>query len=71
MVYSCGKGNYSRLGQGHSISLNKVTLIEHFKKLKVKVVDIEAGGRHSMAIATGADPEGPKELYVWGFGYYY
>ena len=30
------------------------------------VIDIEAGGRHSMALIAGKNPE----IYTWGFGDY-
>ena len=49
-VYSCGKANFGRLGQGHQYSLNNPTKISWFAKNKIPISDIEAGGRHCLAI---------------------
>ena len=51
LVYSCGKGNFGRLGQGHAENINKMTKISGFNKFKVKIKDIEVGGRHCLAIS--------------------
>ena len=64
-VYSCGKANFGRLGQGHLISLNNPSKISWFTKNKIMIKDIEAGGRHCLAVSMDG------LLYGWGFGFYH
>ena len=64
-VYTWGEGNYGRLGHTVCTSIFKPSLVEYFRNNKIKIVDIKTGGRHTFAISD------KKELYVWGFGYYY
>jgi alpha-tubulin suppressor-like RCC1 family protein len=64
-VYTCGKANFGRLGQGHLYSLNNPCKIGWFVKNKILIKDIEAGGRHGLAVSTNG------ELYGWGFGFYH
>ena len=66
-VYTCGKANFGRLGQGHTYSLNNPAKIGWFAKNKIAIKDIEAGGRHCLAISNEAVPK----LYGWGFGFYH
>ena len=54
-VYTCGKGNFGRLGQGHTYDLNNPNKISWFSKNDVRVRDVVAGGRHCLAIG---DPLG-------------
>jgi len=71
-VFSCGKGNFGRLGQGHTSSLNTMTRIDWFTKAKIQIKDICAGGRHCLAISEeDAEENGRQALYGWGFGYYH
>ena len=51
-VYTCGKANFGRLGQGHLISLNNPCKIAWLTKNKIKIKDVEAGGRHCLAVST-------------------
>ena len=64
-VFTCGKGNYGRLGLGHEVNLFTPQKVMYFFKRKIKIRDIAAGGRHVMAVAENGD------LYSWGFGFYY
>ena len=64
IVYSCGKGNFGRLGHGDQLDGNQMKAINYLSN-KV-VIDIEAGARHSMALVSGKNPE----VYTWGFGNY-
>ena len=64
-VYTWGEGNYGRLGHTSWASVYSPSLIEYFRNNKIKIVDISTGGRHTFAISD------KRELYVWGFGYYY
>ena len=66
-VYTCGKANFGRLGQGHLVSLNHPTKIGWFSKNKILIKDVQAGGRHCLAISREQVPQ----LYGWGFGFYY
>lgn len=66
-VYTCGKANFGRLGQGHLVSLNHPTKIGWFAKNKILIKDVQAGGRHCLAISREQVPQ----LYGWGFGFYY
>lgn len=50
-VYTCGKGHYGRLGQGHTRNLNVLTEIDWFRKNKIQINDVAAGGRHVLAIS--------------------
>ena len=49
-----------------------MTRIDGFMKIKAKIRDVEAGGRHCLAI-TEEDPEmnTARELYGWGFNFYH
>ena len=64
-VFTCGKANFGRLGQGHLISLNNPCKITWFTKNKIKIKDVEAGGRHCLAVSVDG------QLYGWGFGFYH
>lgn len=71
-VYSFGKGNYARLGQDHTVSLNNPTKITYFTKYKKKIKDIAVGGRHCLAISEdSSELDGRSAVYGWGFNYYY
>jgi alpha-tubulin suppressor-like RCC1 family protein len=50
-VYTCGKGNFGRLGLGHCLSMSKTVKVEWFSKCGIKIKDIEVGGRHTLAIS--------------------
>ena len=67
VVFTCGKANFGRLGQGHLYSLNTPTAIGWFIKNKIQVKDVQAGGRHCLVLTNEATPQ----LYGWGFGFYY
>ena len=71
-VYTCGKGNFGRLGHGSCESINQMTRIDGFMKIKVRIRDVEAGGRHCLAISE-EDPEmnTARELFGWGFNFYH
>jgi alpha-tubulin suppressor-like RCC1 family protein len=56
VVFTCGKANFGRLGQGHLFSLNNPAPISWFTKNKLPIKDIEAGGRHCLAITNEAVP---------------
>jgi len=64
-VYSCGEGNYGRLGNENCTSSSKPLVIDYLHSNNIKIIDIQVGGRHTYAISKFG------ELYVWGFGYYY
>ncbi|CAI2385454.1 unnamed protein product [Moneuplotes crassus] len=64
-VYTCGQGNYGRLGHENCSSLSKPAVVQYFKYKNAKIVDIETGGRHTYAISD------KRELFVWGFGFYH
>ena len=49
-VYSCGKGNFGRLGLGDCEEYSYPTKIEWFTEREIKVKNISAGGRHCLAI---------------------
>ena len=66
-VYTCGKANFGRLGQGHLYSLNNPARIGWFSKNRILIKDIQAGGRHCLAISNEAVPK----LYGWGFSFYH
>ena len=71
-VFTCGKGNYGRLGQGHTNSLSTMTRIDWFITKKLLIKDICAGGRHCLAISEeDSEENGRSQLYGWGFGFYY
>lgn len=71
-VYSCGKGNFARLGQGDTVSLNVPTKIQHFVQQGILVSDIAVGGRHCLAISNeDSEPDGRAAVYGWGFNFYY
>ena len=40
VVYTCGKGNFGRLGQGHLYSLNNPAPISWFIKNKISINDV-------------------------------
>jgi alpha-tubulin suppressor-like RCC1 family protein len=67
VVFTCGKANFGRLGQGHLYSLNTPTAIGWFIKNKIPLKDVNAGGRHCLALSNEQVPQ----LYGWGFGFYY
>jgi alpha-tubulin suppressor-like RCC1 family protein len=64
-VYTCGEANYGRLGHITGTSYTRPMMINYFRENNVFIVDIQVGGRHTYAISD------KRELYVWGFGYYY
>ena len=64
-VYTCGEGNYGRLGHANTSSVIKPMIVEYFRTNRINIVDIKTGGRHTYAVSDR------RELYVWGFGYYY
>ena len=64
-VHTCGEGNYGRLGHETTRCIAKPSIIDFFRKKLIKIIDVAVGGRHTYAISE------KKELYVWGFGYYY
>ena len=49
-----------------------MTRIDGFMKIKARIRDVEAGGRHCLAI-TEEDPEmnTARELFGWGFNFYH
>ena len=48
-----------------------MTQIKAFVKRGVKIVDIDAGGRHSLAISDeDTEKDGKSKAYGWGFNYY-
>lgn len=49
-VYSCGKGNFGRLGHGDQNSKNEMTAVKYFTENGIVVKDIEAGGRHALVM---------------------
>jgi len=70
-VWICGKGNFGRQGTGSIESNERMTKIEWFAKKKIKIADIEAGGRHSLAISQADRRSNKKpQLYGWGFNFY-
>ncbi|CAI2384300.1 unnamed protein product [Moneuplotes crassus] len=64
-VYTCGQGNYGRLGHENCVNLSKPAMIQYFKHKNVKIIDIDTCGRHTYAISN------KKKLYAWGFGFYH
>ena len=71
-VHTCGKGNFGRLGHGDTVSLSAMKKIAWFGRNNVKIKDISAGGRHSLAISRENEETGTQQaLYGWGFNYYY
>ena len=50
-VYSCGKGNFGRLGLGHAYNINNPVKISWFSQRDIKIKDVVAGGRHCLAIS--------------------
>ena len=49
-----------------------MTKVPWFFKHGIKITDIEAGGRHTLAISDeDTEPDGKAHLYGWGFGYYF
>jgi len=65
-VYTCGKGNFGRLGHGQEKDCVKPTRIDWFFQNGVKIKDICAGGRHCLA-----QGEYDGALYGWGFNFYH
>lgn len=56
-VYSCGLNTFSRLGLGYKMvdteRVARFTQIDFFKRNKIKIKDIVAGGRHCLAKSEG------------------
>ena len=65
-VYTCGKGNFGRLGHGHEMNLHALTKINWFASNGIRIKQIAAGGRHCLALS-----EQDNALYGWGFNYYH
>ena len=49
-----------------------MTQVKWFTQQGLKVKDISAGGRHSLAVSDeDTEPDGKSKAYGWGFGFYY
>ena len=63
-VYSCGNGDYGKLGHGNTSAKNTPTLIQYFVDESITISKISAGYYHSIFLATNGN------VYSCGFGYY-
>ena len=66
-MYSCGKGNFGRLGHGIEENFERMTELRYFRNKEIRVDDIATGGRHCLAISDQAK----RSVYVWGFNFYH
>ena len=49
-----------------------MTRIDGFMRMKIKIRDVEAGGRHCLAISEeDSETNNGRELYGWGFNFYH
>lgn len=62
MVYSTGNNNEGQLGLGHKNRVRELRLVETFKELKEKVLEVSCGASHTIAKTFLG------RVYVWGFG---
>lgn len=65
--YSCGLNSHGRLGfkcDDEKQYVDKFRVINFFPENQIKVADINAGGRH--CIAVGKYQTGKDHMYVWG-----
>ena len=63
-VYTCGKGNYVRLGHNNENDLSLFKKIPPALFDGAEIQDIAFGGRHCLATTSHL-------LYGWGFNFYY
>ena len=50
-LFTCGKGNFGRLGQGTNSNITRPKQIDWFTRKYVKIKDFSAGGRHCLAMS--------------------
>jgi hypothetical protein len=76
-LYTCGKGNFGRLGHGSEDNCYKMKIVEYFRLNDIRLSDICAGGRHCLAISapnpylSKYEELSNRNLFVWGFNFYY
>ena len=61
-MYSSGSGSDGKLGHSDTKDQKQPKLVEYFSKNNIKIKDVVAGERHTIALTEDG------EVYTWGFG---
>ena len=60
-MFSVGYNGYGNLGIENTTDQSTIQQIPFFKNNNIKIIDIETGGAHSLAISEDG------EVYSWGY----